>query len=84
MAEYRDMVDDVWDRIDEEIRRQNLNKKELAKRCEFDRKNLFGHRNMRILYFARLCKELNISADYLLFGNDWEEFDNGKRQIDTM
>lgn len=47
-------------------------------------KNLFGHRNMRILYFARLCKELNISADYLLFGNDWEEFDNGKRQIDTM
>lgn len=77
MAEYRDMVDDVWDRIDEEIRRQNLNKKELAKRCEFDRKNLFGHRNMRILYFARLCKELNISADYLLFGNDWEGFDNG-------
>ena len=67
-----EIFNDVWDRIDEEIRKQNLNKKELAKRCEFDRKNLFGHRNMRILYFARLCKELNISADYLLFGNDWE------------
>lgn len=72
MADYSDMVDDVWDRIDEEIRKQNLNKKELARRCEFDRKNLFGHRNMRILYFARLCKELNVSADYLLFGNDVE------------
>ena len=60
MAEYRDMVDDVWDRIDEEIRKQNLNKKELAKRCEFDRKNLFGHRNMRILYFASGCTQNKI------------------------
>ena len=72
MEEYRDMVDDVWDRIDEEIRKQNLNKKEVPKRCGFDRKNLFGHRNMRIMYFAKLCEVLNISADYLLFGNDWE------------
>ena len=76
MEEYRNMIDDVWDRIDEEIRKQNLNKMEVAKRCEFDRKNLYGHRNMRILYFARLCKELNVSADYLLFGNDWEMEDN--------
>ena len=72
MAEYRDMVDDVWDRIDVEIKRQNLNKKEVARRYGFDRKNLLRHRNMRIMYFAKICEVLNISADYLLFGNDWE------------
>lgn len=72
MAKCRNNMDDVWERIDAEIRIQKLSKKEVTNRCGFDRKNLFGHRNMGILYFAKLCKVLNISADYLLFGNDWE------------
>lgn len=70
--EYKDAVDEIWERIEEEISRQKISKKEVARRCGFDRKNLFGRRNMRIMYFAKLCEVLNISADYLLFGNDWE------------
>ncbi len=61
---------DFWERVDSEIYSQGRNKKEVAKCCGFDRKNLIDRRNLSTLYFARLCKELNISADYLLFGND--------------
>lgn len=70
MAEYKDMVDEIWERIEAEIIRQNISKVELAKRCNFERKSLYGHRNIGIMYFAKICEVLNISADYLLFGND--------------
>lgn len=63
-------IDGVWERIDEEIIRQHKNKAQVAKDCRFDRKTLYGHSNMSLPYFARLCAELQVSADYLLFGID--------------
>lgn len=68
--------EEVWKRINLEIKGQKLSKAEVARRCGFDRKNLFGNRNIGIVYFSMLCKVLNVSADYLLFGNDWEIEDN--------
>lgn len=65
-------LDGFWDRVDEEILRQNKSKKQVAEKCSFDRKTLIrpnqSNRYMRVVYFARLCAELNVSADYLLFG----------------
>lgn len=66
------ILEDIWNRINEEIRAKGITKRELAKRCDFDRKNLFGNRSMGILYFLKLCKELEVSTDYILYGNDLE------------
>lgn len=63
-------IDGFWDRIEEEIHRQNKSKAQIAKKCRFNRKTLYGYNNMSLPYFARLCAELNVSADYLLFGKD--------------
>lgn len=65
------LIKEFWDRIDGEIKRQNIKKKHLAERCRFDRKVLFDHKYyMSTPYFARLCAELHVSADYLLFGGE--------------
>lgn len=68
------LLDGFWDRVDEEIRRQNKNKKLVAERCRFERKTLYrpkqNNRYIRVVYFARLCVELKVSADYLLFGEE--------------
>jgi transcriptional regulator with XRE-family HTH domain len=32
-----------------------------------------GKRNMSVYYFARLCKALDVSADYILYGEEQEE-----------
>lgn len=32
-----------------------------------------GKRNMSICYFAKLCKALDVSADYILYGEEHEE-----------
>lgn len=58
----------LWDRINDEVYRQNKTKKDIAERCGFNRKVLNGYENPSIPHFALLCKELNVSADYLLFG----------------
>lgn len=67
-----DLLDGFWDRVYEEMHKQNISKLQMAKCCRFDRKTLCrpkkNNRYMRIVYFARLCAELNVSADYLLFG----------------
>lgn len=64
-------LQEFWDRIDNEIKRQNISKLQLANRCRFDRKILSNHKAyMRTAYFARLCAELHVSADYLLFGEE--------------
>lgn len=65
------LMDDVWDRIEEEIHRQNRTKLSVAEQCGFDRKILSTKANgkgMYLPYFVRLCSALNVSADYLLFG----------------
>jgi len=68
------LLDGFWDRVDEEIHRQNKSKLQVAKKCKFDRKTLYrpkqDNRYIRAVYFARLCAELHVSADYLLFGEE--------------
>lgn len=61
-----------WDRVNTEIRLQGRKKTDIAEKCGFDRKILSEKRNMSVSFLGALCKELEISADYLLFGNDWE------------
>lgn len=39
-----------------------------CKKCGFDRKLLSSYTNISLTYFARICEELNISADFFLFG----------------
>lgn len=64
-AEY---LSDVWMRIDSIFSEQNIAKYKVAEKCGFNRKTLINHSNMSITYFARLCEELNVSADFFLFG----------------
>ena len=63
----------VWGRINSVIAEQGTNKKAIAEKCGFDRKNLFHYGNLTLTYFARLCEELNVSADFFLFGLDKEK-----------
>lgn len=55
-------------RIDKAIYDNGRTKVEVAKACGFERKTLNGFHGMQLNYFARLCKELGVTADYLLFG----------------
>lgn len=65
------LMEDVWDRIEKEIYRQNRTKLSVARQCGFERKILSikaNRKGMYLPYFVRLCSALNVSADYLLFG----------------
>lgn len=66
-AEY---LSDVWTRINGVFSEQKVSKKGIAKKCGFERKILSANTNISITYFARLCEELNVSADFFLFGLD--------------
>lgn len=61
-------INGLWDRINDEIYRQHKTKKDIAERCGFNRKIFFDYNNPSLPILALLCKELNVSADYLLFG----------------
>lgn len=61
-------LSDVWTRINSVFAEQKVAKCKVAKKCRFDRKTLIARRNISITYFARLCEELNVSADFFLFG----------------
>ena len=61
-------INGLWDRINDEIYRQDKTKKDVAEKCGFSRAVLFEYNNLSLPAFALLCKELNVSADYLLFG----------------
>lgn len=61
-------LSDVWTRINSVFAEQKVAKCKVAKKCGFDRKTLITRRNISITYFARLCEELNVSADFFLFG----------------
>ena len=67
MAKQLTTVFGFWERIDEEIYKQKKTKKDIADQCGFSRKTLSSYSNLSIVYFARLCSVLNVSADYLLF-----------------
>ena len=68
------LLDGFWDRLDEEISKQNISKMQLSERCGFGRKTLYNpkrsKRYIRLVYFARICSALRVSADYLLFGEE--------------
>lgn len=76
-AEY---LSDVWTRINSVFSEQKVSKKGIAKQCGFDRKILSANTNICITYFARLCEELNVSADFFLFGLEKEK---GKTNVAT-
>lgn len=61
-------IDAMWTRINKEIIRQDLTKNELATKCCFAHGNLYNNRSIALPYFARVCAELHVSADYILFG----------------
>ena len=61
-------INGLWDRIYDEIYRQEKTKEDISEKCGVDRKTLYGYSTPSIPIFALLCKELNVSADYLLFG----------------
>lgn len=61
-------IDDLQGRIANEIYKQNKSKAEVAEACGFSKKRLYGQNKISLVYFARLCVALNVSADYLLFG----------------
>lgn len=55
------------ERIEEELYEQNMSKLELADRCGFGR-SVLCRDNIHLAYFMQICYELDVSADYLLFG----------------
>lgn len=57
-----------WERLNDEIYYQQRKKYELAEQCGFDKRVLYGNCNISLPNLAKLCKELDVSADYLLFG----------------
>ena len=61
-------INGLWDRINDEVNKQHKTKKGIAEKYGFTRESLNGYNNPSIPIFAILCKELNVSADYLLFG----------------
>lgn len=61
-------INGLWERINNEIYRQNITKRDISEKCGFNRKLLYEYNNPSLPSFALLCKELNVSADYLLFG----------------
>lgn len=70
------LLDGFWDRLDETISKNSLNKKQLSQMCGISRKILYNpkrsSRYIRLVYFARICSALKVSADYLLFGERGE------------
>ena len=61
-------LSDVWTRIDSVLSEQKVARYKIAEKCGFDRKILCNRSNITLTYFARLCEELNVSADFFLFG----------------
>ena len=59
-------------RIQEARILRNITQDQLAEKCGFERKMLYNPKHngryIRIVYFARICSALRVSADYLLFG----------------
>lgn len=69
-AEY---LSDVWTRINSTLVERGIHKKDIAEKCGFSRKTLSAYCSINLIYFARICEELNVSADYFLFGLDKEK-----------
>lgn len=68
-----EFLSDVWTRINSVFSEKKVEKRKVAEKCGFDRKILSGYTNISLTYFARLCEELNVSADFFLFGLEREK-----------
>lgn len=64
------------ERLELTIAKRNISCKKLADRVGIRRGTLYGYVHgdfmPNTVIFARLCKELNVSADWLLFGEERE------------
>lgn len=65
------MVYGFGDRLKGAIKKKNINYVQLSKRTGIDRKTIMNYCNNQssptgCAYLMRLCRELNVSADYLL------------------
>lgn len=68
MARHKSLIYGFWDRLDRVCYDRKISKQELAKRVGCDRKTLYRSTGAtpNPMYLARICVQLNISADYLL------------------
>ena len=68
MARRKSLVYGFWDRFDKVCADKGYNKCELARRVGCDRKSLYSCSGAtpNPLILARICVQLNVSADYLL------------------
>lgn len=68
MARHKSLIYGFWDRLDQACYDSNISKLELSKRIGCDRKTLYegSGATPNPMYLARICVQLNVSADYLL------------------
>ena len=68
MARCKSLVYGFWDRFDRVCAEKNISKTDLAIRVGCERKSLYAGSGStpNPLYLARICVQLNVSADYLL------------------
>ena len=45
---------------------------------------LNGHQSLSLYFFKRICEELSITSDYLLFGEDDENRKSNKEELDFI
>lgn len=62
------LISGLWERIEDEILKQDKSKAEIARECGFSRTRLYDQScNPSLPHFIKLCEVLDVSADYLLF-----------------
>lgn len=67
MAKRRTLIFGFWDRVEEALNDKGMSKCELARRIGYDRRTLYRHEWVpNSLVIARICVQLNVSADWLL------------------
>lgn len=70
MSKRSSRIYGFWDRLDKEIKEKNITKSELSRRVGCSKKTLYRtsmeEATPNGLYLAKICVQLNVSADYLL------------------
>jgi transcriptional regulator with XRE-family HTH domain len=68
MARSKSYIVGFWDRFDRLCMERNISKSELARRVGCERKSLYSCSGAtpQPLILAKICVQLNVSADYLL------------------
>lgn len=67
MAKRSALIYGFWDRFEEALNDKEMSKCELARRIGYDRRTLYRHEYIpNSLAIAKICVQLNVSADWLL------------------